>query len=318
MGQNQYTNKGRTGRHEPKIGRMVLLSLVFHSLLILAFSGALKPDQEKKERPVYYVDLTNIPVKDPQAGRPESRAKKAPQKVQPPKPAPVAPPKKEAPPQKTAVKKAPPPKKVPPSKPLVKKVPEKVSKPSAKPKPKPKKPVAKAAAPKESKKPKPQKAQPVTDTGGYGETLSAIEMLQKKMERKREREALKEKLAALAQSEEVSSPISSAPVGMPDGRGTQAGVDIRAYVETFIRKNWSFSRYQLAPGRYPESTEAKVKISYGVDGGLIDFRFTAKSGDSNFDDSIREAILRSKQLPRNPGSAFEVKATFNLKDMMDK
>ena len=60
---------------EPKIGRMLLVSLGLHLLFFLIFSGVLVFNDERDPRPVYYVDLTQSPVERPQAGRPDARPK---------------------------------------------------------------------------------------------------------------------------------------------------------------------------------------------------------------------------------------------------
>jgi len=105
---------------EPKLGRMVLVSLGLHLVLFLLFSGFLLPRMERERRPVYYVDLVNLPVEAPQAGRPDAR-KEAPKKAEkPPKPA-VA---KKAPPSAPKVTKKPAPAKPAPAKKVVKKAPE--------------------------------------------------------------------------------------------------------------------------------------------------------------------------------------------------
>ena len=75
MSGNKYIRRGARSSKEPKIGRMFLFSLGLHLLLFLVFSGALVFRSERDPRPVYYVDLTQLPVANPQAGRPDARPK---------------------------------------------------------------------------------------------------------------------------------------------------------------------------------------------------------------------------------------------------
>lgn len=288
---------------DPGLGRMVLASLVVHLLALALFSGVLIPHLPKEVRPVYYVDLVHRPVKDPRAGRPDaavepskapnSPAAKAEPAVQ--KPEPVV--------QKAETVKVAAPKTPIPAKPAPKTEPKPAPKPQ--PKPTPKAP-AKALPP-----PKPQPVSP--PAASYEEdTLSAID----KLRRRQEIETAKARIAELARNDTRSAPIA-APVGMVDGKGREAGVDQGAYIQAFIRENWSFSLYQLAPGKRPESVEARVLIIYNADGSLADYRILSPSGDANFDLSLKKALLKSKQLPRAPLNRLEVEATFNLKDMIE-
>ena len=75
MSGNRYTQRSVKASTEPKIGRMFLVSLGFHLVLLLIFSGVLVFQGERDRRPVYYVDLTKMPVANPQAGRPDAKPK---------------------------------------------------------------------------------------------------------------------------------------------------------------------------------------------------------------------------------------------------
>jgi len=86
MSGNRYIRRGRQIQ-EPKLGRMLLVSLGLHLLLFIIFSGGFVLTGERNQRPVYYVDLTRIPVADPQAGRPDARPKPVTKEIK--KPAPV-------------------------------------------------------------------------------------------------------------------------------------------------------------------------------------------------------------------------------------
>ncbi len=278
---------------DPGIGRMVGFSLVLHLLVVAIFSGIILPRFQRDLRPVYYVDLVNLPVKDPQAGRPEARPK-PPAEARKAEPKPIAPkpePAKVEPPKPEAVKIPPPPK--PEPKPV----------PKAKPKPQPKpKPADKPATP----APKPEPAKPAAS---YEDVQSAIEKLQAK----KKIEELKQKLAAMAAADTRNSPIADAPVGMPEGRGTEAGVSEQAWIQAFLKQNWSLSKYQVMR----QDLESKVLLTYDAGGALIDYRVREKSGDATFDDSVKKAILKEKQLPFKPDRRLEIEVVFNLKDLME-
>ncbi|MCK5913316.1 MAG: TonB C-terminal domain-containing protein, partial [Desulfuromusa sp.] len=151
---------------------------------------------------------------------------------------------------------------------------------------------------------------------------NALEMRLKKMrtaqEKKASEQARKDRLealkaAAIAESNNVKSPISAAPVGMVDGKGDEAGVSAIAFVQEFIQQQWTFPKYQ-ATG----NPEADAKLFYNADGALLHYKFINKSGNSAFDESLSRAITKSKQLPQPLPESMEFHIFFNLKDMLDR
>lgn len=72
MSGNRYIKRTPNRGAEPKIGRMFLVSFALH-LLVLALFAGFPPGSDQVRRPVYYVDLTRLPVANPQAGRPDAR-----------------------------------------------------------------------------------------------------------------------------------------------------------------------------------------------------------------------------------------------------
>jgi hypothetical protein len=106
----QHPDRHQAEYHQdPRFGRLLLASVGAHLAVVLLFSGVLLPRFQRDLRPVYHVDLVNLPVKSPQAGRPDARPEpaKAPAKPAAPEPvkaAPPAPPKPE--PRPEAVKLA--------------------------------------------------------------------------------------------------------------------------------------------------------------------------------------------------------------------
>jgi colicin import membrane protein len=288
---------------EPKIGWFAFFSLVLHLMVGLLFSGIFAHKPVREHRPVYFVDLSRLPVANPQAGRPDGSPTPAP--AEPAKTAPAPAPKPVQPPTPVAAAKPVP---VKPEKPA-----EKVKPAQAPPKTE-NKPVAKTAAAKPEQKPvaKPEAGTSNVDSN-YQKT---IDNKIKNMQAKAEQEALKEKLAALGAMDTRNAgggAGSDAPLGEQDGTGTEAGVSQERWLQTWLKENWSFSRYQASRS----DLEALIRITYDAEGKLIDYQFSKKSGDGNFDDSVTKAILKGRQLPFKPGRRLDVPVIFNLKDLME-
>ena len=303
MADNQFQRRGADFHPDPKIGRLVLLSLILHLVLVVVFSGGFSHHSKPPKRPVYYVDLTKLPVANPRAGRPDGQSG-APKAAKKSTPAPV----KKTPP---AVKKA-----VPAVKKAAPPTPAKEAvKPSGSTNKSAKKVASKAVTKDQQvakKTATASQASANSDTN-YQSAMSAIE----KIRRKQEMAALKDKLAALAGSDSRTGTAvgggSSAPLGMPDGTGDQAGVSQERWLQARLTKNWSLSKYQVVR----RDLESRVRITYNSAGVLTGKEFIKPSGDSTFDDSVTRAILKSRQLEFKPGRQLEVVVIFNLKDLMD-
>ena len=274
---------------EQGLRRTIILSLALHLLVLALFAGDFLPRRKLDERPVYVVDLLNLPVKDPQAGRPD--AARQPQKT--PDKAPE-PPAAAAPPEK-----APEPVKLPPKTPEPPK-PE-VVKPAKQPE------VVKPVPAKEAP-PKPSKETAPKETAATDSVAARIEALR----REQERNELKEKLAALG-SKDSRGRGTDAPVGVAEGKGSEAGTPFDLWIHDYLKKAWALSRYQVNR----RDLEATVVIVFDPQGRLVDYRFTRKSGDERFDDSVRKAILQLKQLPTPPDKRMELDVIFNLKELLD-
>jgi outer membrane biosynthesis protein TonB len=177
------------------------------------------------------------------------------------------------------------------------------AKPKSKPKPAAKSPTKPVAKPVVKPKPVPQDTRSVQ---------SAIEVLRAKQQRQAEIDALKDKLANLQQPAVVPAEV---PIGMADGTGSDVGVSTQAFVQAYIQQNWALSPYLLADPSRMANIEAKVLLEYAADGRLVRFRVQEASGDSQFDDSIKKAITKSKQLPQPLPRRVEFVVVFNLKEM---
>lgn len=254
---------------DPKFGRLLLVSLIVHGLVWVAFTANWFGSSKRKQPPVYYVDLIHKPVMNPQAGRPDPRPSK----------------QQKAAPVKQAVATPPAPKSKPEVKPLAKPA------PAAKPQP-----------------------VPVVDKREEKKVKSAIEEIRDRQARADEREALKQKLAKLRDSVGAATVAEDVPVGMPDGTGDEIGISALAFVQAFIQQNWSLSPYLLDQSRLAD-IEAKATLVYAADGRLKSYRILTPSGNQQFDDSLKKAIIKSQQLPQPLPKDLELAVTFNLKEM---
>lgn len=279
----QRSDRQLTEYHQdPRFRRLLLASIGVHLAVVLLFSGVLLPRFQRDLRPVYHVDLVNLPVMNPQAGRADARPEpaKAPAKPAAPEPVKAAPPA--APPKPAAKPEA------------VKLAKPEPAKPAAV---QPKKPTAVA---------KPAPKEPTYEK----ETLSAIDDLR----RRQEIERLKQDLAQLGAAKDTrQATVPHAPVGMQDGKGTEVGIAYDAWLHEFLKQAWTLSRYQVAR----RDLQATVRLTFDAQGNLLDYTFVKKSAEERFDDSVRKAILQLKKLPTPPGSRMEKDIVFNLKDLLE-
>ncbi len=273
---------------EQGLRRTIILSLALHLAVLALFAGDFLPRRKIDERPVYVVDLLNLPVKDPQAGRPD--AAREPQKNPDQSPAP--------PPEAAPVK---------PPEPVKPPTPPKAPEPP-KPKPEPVKPAPKP----EVVKPTPSKEPPPKPTPSKEPAKDAVAQRIEDLRRQQEMRELQEKLAALG-SKDSRGRGTDAPVGVAGGKGTEAGTSFDLWIHDYLKKAWALSKYQVSR----RDLEASVVIVFDPQGRLVDYRFTRPSGDERFDDSVRKAILQLKQLPTPPDKRLELDVIFNLKELLD-
>jgi hypothetical protein len=157
----------------------------------------------------------------------------------------------------------------------------------------------------------PSKTAPIAKTPARPTDSHVREALQQL----RDEQALQTKLAAMRQTHAVPADV---PVGLPDARGNEAGVTSLVYVQATIQQNWAMSPYLLADPAKMGRIEAWVRITYGKNGRLEGFRFEKESGDLQFDESIKRALVKSQQLPSLlPVRLEDVRVVFNLKAMAE-
>lgn len=135
------------------------------------------------------------------------------------------------------------------------------------------------------------------------------------LQKLRDEQALQQRLAALRQSQAVPADI---PVGLPDAKGSEAGVSALVYVQATIQQNWALSPYLLSDPAKMARIEAWVRLSYNRSGRLERFSFERESGDPQFDESIKRALVKSQQLPNAlPERMEDVRVVFNLKALAE-
>jgi hypothetical protein len=268
--------------NDPKFGRLLLVSLIVHGLIWVAFSGSWFGASARPKPPVYTVDLVHKPVLNPQAGRPDPRPVKKPKAAAVKRKAPVV---------------------IPPT-------PKVSARPAVKPKAKPVKTVKPKPVPKPAPKPV---AKP--DQRKQQKVQSALDEIRERQARQTERDALKDKLAKLRDSVGAAATVpTDVPVGMLDGTGDDVGVAVVAFVQEFIQQNWALSPYLLDQSRLA-NFEAKASLRYSKAGKLMSYRVDQLSGNKQFDDSLKRAIIKSQQLPQALPKDLNLIVIFNLKDM---
>lgn len=133
------------------------------------------------------------------------------------------------------------------------------------------------------------------------------------LQKLRDEQSLQQKLAAMRQGQTVSR---ETPIGLPDAKGNEAGVSSQAYVKATIQQNWALSPYLLGDPAKMANINAWVRITYSKSGRLEGYSFEKESGDPQFDESIRRALVKSQQLPQSLPARLEgLRVIFNLKEM---
>lgn len=133
--------------------------------------------------------------------------------------------------------------------------------------------------------------------------------------RLRDEQSLQQRLAALRQNQAVPADI---PVGLPDAKGNEAGVTSLVYVQAFIQKQWALSPYLLRDATKMSQLNVWVVLTYDKGGRLVSYRVEKESGDLQFDESVKRALIKSQQLPVTlPTRLEDVRVIFNLKALVE-
>ena len=157
----------------------------------------------------------------------------------------------------------------------------------------------------------PSKAAPATRAPVKDSNRQVADALQKL----RDERALQERFAAMRQSQAVPAEI---PVGLPDAKGNEAGVTSLVYVQAFIQEQWALSPYLLKDAAKMAQLNVWVVLTYDKAGRLVSYRIEKESGDRQFDESVKRALLKSQQLPVTlPARLEDVRVIFNLKALAE-
>jgi len=157
----------------------------------------------------------------------------------------------------------------------------------------------------------PSKAAPATRAPVKDSQRHVADALQKL----RDEQALQQRLAAMRQSQAVPADI---PVGLPDAKGNEAGVTSLVYVQAFIQEQWALSPYLLKDAAKMAQLNVWVVLTYDKGGRLVSYRIEKESGDRQFDESVKRALIKSQQLPVTlPARLEDVRVIFNLKALAE-
>lgn len=322
---------------EPDFFKMLLLSVVLHLLLLALYFTPWFQQSLQQPPPVYQVSLVNAPVLNPQAGRPEAVAptepEPAPADPSPaPPPPPAAPPAELEPEPEAVVETEPEPEPEPELVPLIdeleeqrlaeeKRRREEAERLAAEQRQREeaeKKRLAEEKRQREEAEKRRQEELEARRRQEEAQRQQRIDELAARQQREADERARQERLDALRaevrrESRQIESPVPDAPVGMPDGRGTEAGISPSAFVREYIQGNWSFAGHQALG-----NPEAEVYLLYNAAGSLISHRFIRRSGNTAFDESLVRAVSLSRQLPQPLPQTMEFNVVFNLKELLNR
>ncbi len=136
--------------------------------------------------------------------------------------------------------------------------------------------------------------------------------MQAKAERQNKLDRIKAALAT--QRAELGKRDVQAPVGEPDGKGDEIGISTIRYIEGFIKEQWRLSQYQLPS----LDLQAEITVVYSTEGKMRSWEFVEKSGNAQFDNSLRSAILKSRDLGEKLPVSGTFEIVFNLKDLQNR
>jgi colicin import membrane protein len=159
--------------------------------------------------------------------------------------------------------------------------------PAAKPKTKP-------SLPAKGKTAKPQPA-PVEDGREFEERMA-------KIERQAEDKRLADVMAHLKKGG------GSKAVGMPGAKGTQAGSDYSAYIQSRLK-----DAFRDVIASQTGAPQTLVRITIGTDGRITGYRVEKKSGDPVFDDAVSRAVTLAGRYFKPPPGGVPFERVFRFK-----
>ena len=97
-------------------------------------------------------------------------------------------------------------------------------------------------------------------------------------------------------------------VGMPGAKGTQAGVDYSAYIQSRVQ-----DAINKVAAPQPKSPTVIATITIGPDGGIIDYHREISSGDPLFDDAVDRAVTIAGKSFKPPPNGRQFSGKFRFK-----
>lgn len=160
------------------------------------------------------------------------------------------------------------------------------------------------------KKPEAAKTKPAAKETSYEDVVRDIE----KKRRAQENREFEQKMRQLAAKANAAA-VPHAPVGVPEGKGTEAGSKHDDWLLVKLKEQWSYSPY-VGGGR--TDLEAVFLLHFDAKGRFVDYKIKHGSGNRQFDESVVRALLKlfkDQALPNPPKRPSEFEVAFNLKDL---
>ena len=106
----------------------------------------------------------------------------------------------------------------------------------------------------------------------------------------------------------------NAPLGTPDGTGTEEGVPVAPWLQKVFESNWWLSPDQKSAFKR-RGLETKIRVVYDAAGNLKHKEIVKSSGDRVFDQSVEAAVQKSSKLPQPLPAPFDGTVIFNLREL---
>jgi len=151
-----------------------------------------------------------------------------------------------------------------------------------------------------AKLPPPGKGKPVAPAAPVESAREFNERLEK-LERRAEDKRLADALARLKKG-------GGKAVGMPGAKGTQAGSDYSAYIQSRLK-----DAFRDVIASQTSSPQTLVRITIGPDGRIANYRVEKKSGDPVFDDAVSRAVTLAGRYFKPPPGGLPFERVFRFK-----
>ena len=103
----------------------------------------------------------------------------------------------------------------------------------------------------------------------------------------------------------------NAPLGTPDGTGTEEGVTVAPWLKKVFQTNWWLPKNKISR----PDLETEIRVVYDAAGNLKHKEIVKSSGDKVFDQSVEDAVQKSRKLPQPLPAPFDGTVIFNVKEL---